>query len=106
MLDNLRVLGLAKDCEKVIKWTERSAAEFHLLEPEHVAKRWGNPKEPTGHELRQAGKVDYHYKGVIQKAPGSSTVNRSLAYLARTRLQAGLRRQQRRIRMSSRIIGQ
>ena len=44
----LQLLSQPDHTSKIIEWTKMQAAEFKLLDPEEVARRWGQQKNrPT-----------------------------------------------------------
>ena len=66
----------------IIEWTKVSAAEFKLLDPEEVARRWGQQKNrPTMNYDKLSRSLRYYYeKGIMQKVAGERYVYRFINY--------------------------
>lgn len=66
------------DTALMIEWTKMSAAEFKLLDPEEVARRWGHQKNrPTMNYDKLSRSLRYYYeKGIMQKVAGERYVYR------------------------------
>ena len=66
------------DTAQMIEWTKMSAAEFKLLDPEEVARRWGHQKNrPTMNYDKLSRSLRYYYeKGIMQKVAGERYVYR------------------------------
>ena len=71
-----------KDTHTIIEWTKKNAAEFKLLDPEEVARRWGAQKNrPTMNYDKLSRSLRYYYeKGIMQKVSGERYVYRFINY--------------------------
>ena len=77
----LQLLG-NKDAEMIIEWAKIAHAEFKLLDPEEVARRWGIQKNrPTMNYDKLSRSLRYYYeKGIMQKVAGERYVYRFINY--------------------------
>ena len=77
----LQLLG-NKEAETIIEWTKIAQAEFKLLDPEEVARRWGVQKNrPTMNYDKLSRSLRYYYeKGIMQKVAGERYVYRFINY--------------------------
>ncbi len=66
----------------IIEWTRKSSAEFKLLDPEEVARKWGIQKNrPTMNYDKLSRSLRYYYeKGIMQKVAGERYVYRFINY--------------------------
>ncbi len=77
----LKLLGQG-DTSTIIEWTKLNAAEFKLLDPEEVARRWGVQKNrPTMNYDKLSRSLRYYYeKGIMQKVSGERYVYRFINF--------------------------
>jgi len=71
-----------EDTSTIIEWTKLNAAEFKLLDPEEVARRWGIQKNrPTMNYDKLSRSLRYYYeKGIMQKVAGERYVYRFINF--------------------------
>jgi hypothetical protein len=71
-----------KNEANIIEWTRKTSAEFKLLDPEEVARKWGIQKNrPTMNYDKLSRSLRYYYeKGIMQKVAGERYVYRFINY--------------------------
>ena len=78
----LQLLSTSVADAPIIEWTRKTSAEFKLIDPEEVARKWGVQKNrPTMNYDKLSRSLRYYYeKGIMQKVAGERYVYRFINY--------------------------